>query len=376
MKNKSDTASYFLLCLCLVGCSVELDQPIQATPSHIVKIADATPTVITADKPSLPSGSTRPVTWSGLNLTGRLVYTRRSSNNDVSSLSVEVLNLVNGEIETIFTAPEEASIYYTTVSPVREQVILSLASPLSADFLPNQALYILPLDGSAPPQLLVAPPTESDSYIQVEWSLDGKYIYFVHTNYQSRLAGQVFPNYEIFRMAYPDGQPERILEHAFWPRVSSNSSKLVYVSLDPDLGKNELFIADADGSNPRQVKLNGDDVTHVIDAPIFAPDGQTIFFSAPNPTQSYQPNWFEKLTGVLVAKAHNLPSDWWSVPVAGGDPARLTHTQSINLFASLSPDQKRIVSFSLDGLFVMDMDGSNLTSLIPDPGGSTVSWIP
>jgi hypothetical protein len=82
------------------------------------------------------------------------------------------------------------------------------------------------------------------------------------------------------------------------------------------------------------------------------------------------------LTGVRIARAHNLASDWWMVPVTGGEPTRLTHIQNVNLFASISPDLERMVSFSLNGLFVMDLDGSNLTLLMPDPGGSTVNWIP
>ncbi|HKY53654.1 MAG TPA: hypothetical protein VJM08_05070, partial [Anaerolineales bacterium] len=113
------------------------------------------------------------------------------------------------------------------------------------------------------------------------------------------------------------------------------------------------------------------------DAPIFSPDGGSILFSAPPPPQAYQPNWLDKLMGVQVAKAHAIPSDWWSVPVAGGELTRLTQIQTINLFASMSPDQGHIASVSGEGLFVMDWDGSNITQLLFNPGVSgTVSWIP
>ena len=81
--------------------------------------------------------------------------------------------------------------------------------------------------------------------------------------------------------------------------------------------------------------------------------------------------------GIQVAKAHSIPSDWWSVPVTGGKPTRLTDIQSINLFATVLPDHERLVSVSADGLFVMGLDGSNLTQLISDSGvHGTVSWIP
>jgi Tol biopolymer transport system component len=55
----------------------------------------------------------------------------------------------------------------------------------------------------------------------------------------------------------------------------------------------------------------------------------------------------------------------------------LTQLQTINLFAAISPDQKHIASLSGDGIFVMDLDGSNLTQLVADLGvHGTVSWIP
>jgi hypothetical protein len=80
--------------------------------------------------------------------------------------------------------------------------------------------------------------------------------------------------------------------------------------------------------------------------------------------------------GVQIAKAHSLPSDWWNVPITGGEPARLTQIQSANLFARMSPDNQHLVSYSMQGLFVMGLDGSTLTSIIPDPSGSTVDWLP
>jgi len=289
---------------------------------------------------------------------------------------METLDLATGEIRKIFTVPEDGWIYYAAVSPDGKQLIISYVASFQSNSTTNQALYILPMDGSAAPRLFITPATQYDQYLQVEWSPDGKYVYYVYNDYHAQPADQIYPSYKIFRVAYPDGQPEQIVENAFWPRVSPDGSRLVYVSLDPASGLSELFLANADGSNARVINLAGPHSTDIKDAPIFSPDGQSILFSAPSPGQSYQPNWFDKLMGVRIAKAHSIPSDWWSVPITGGEPKRLTAIQSTNLFASLSPDQKHLVSYSLEGLFVMELDGSNLTALIPDPGGSTVNWLP
>jgi Tol biopolymer transport system component len=140
---------------------------------------------------------------------------------------------------------------------------------------------------------------------------------------------------------------------------------------------NELFIANPDGRNSQPVNLSGRQPPEIIDAPLFSPDGQFILFSAPEPSQSYKPSFFERLVRIQVAKAHDVPSDWWSVPVTGGAPTRLTNLQTINLFASVSPDQNYIASLSGDGIFVMDLNGSNLTQLVIDQRvHGTVSWIP
>jgi Tol biopolymer transport system component len=306
-----------------------------------------------------------------------LVYISSDSLEGTASSSIEILDLACGDVSVGFRSPESAWIYYVTVSPDAKQLVMSYIPPSQGTTSSNRALYIMPLDGTAPPRLLFPPPAPEDHYVQAEWSPDGKYIYYAHYNSNDPYDAQLNPAYAIFRMSYPDGQPEKIAEHAFWPRVSSDSTRLVYVSIEPVSGRNELNVANADGSNAQTVALSGSGVPEIIDAPIFSPDGGSILFSTPPPPQAYQPNWVEKLLGIQVAMAHDVPSDWWSVPVNGGAPTRLTQLQTINLFASISPDKKHLASVAGEGVFVMDLDGSNLTQLIRDPGiSSTVSWLP
>jgi Tol biopolymer transport system component len=288
-------------------------------------------------------------------------------------LSIRKLNLITGEINTVFTTTGEDWIYYLSISPDAKQLIMSYM-PLQGS---SRAMYKMSLDETSPPQLLFSPPTPDDHYVHAEWSPDGKYIYYAHYNNHVRLPNGIDPVYDIFRMSYPQGQMEEIANNAFWPRISSDSTRLVYVSINPDSGKNELYVANADGSNPKRIILSGASVPEIIDAPIFSPDGGSIIFSAPPPPQAYRPTWVEQLMGIQVVRAHEIPSDWWSVPVEGGTPTRLTQLQTIRLFASLSPDKKHIASLSGEGIFVMDEMGLNLTQLLFEPGVSgTVSWLP
>ena len=371
----------FALILC--GCSIAINQSPVAAPSLQ---SDETPT------PALNGGVSQqsmtptapyptvniPVTWAGLNLTGRLVYINAAQGINDPILSINILDLLTGGITPIFQGPDVSWIYYVTISPDGKQLIMSYSAPPQNHNPVNQDLYIMPLDGSKPPQLFIAPPTQYDQYIQAEWSPDGRYIYYVHNNYQNQPIGQHYPIYELYRVAYPDGQPEKIADQAFWPRLSADGSRLVYISMDPTTGKNKIFLANADGSNAQEVVLSGAWTPDIIDAPIFSPDGQSIVFSSLSPPQTSAPNWVEKLFGIQVAEAHSNPSDWWSVPLMGGTVTRLTSIQATGLFASISPDKRYLASYSGGGLFVMNPDGTNLTMLIPDMGGipGTLSWIP
>jgi Tol biopolymer transport system component len=375
MKKNVAFLTNSLIVLTFCGCSIQINNPTAlSTPSPMPPS-----TVEPANSTTLSPETTKvPMTWAGLDLTGRLVYISLDTSGDKASPVIQLLALETGELSTIFHSPESAWIYYLSVSPDGRQVIMSYIPPSPSGSSPNRALYTMPLNVDASPQLLFTPPSADDHYTQIEWSPDGKYIYYTHYNSNEQTSNPLYPAYDIFRMAYPDGVSEKILENAFWMRASPDSTKLVYVSIEPDTGNNELLVANADGSNPQKVTFSGAWIPEIIDAPLFSPDGESILFSAPEPTQAYEPNWLDGLMGVRVAKAHSVPSDWWVVPTSGGTPTQLTHLQAINLFGSLSPEGKHIASFSGGGIFVMDLDGSALTAITIDSSNASgnVNWIP
>ena len=337
----------------LLGCSIDLSQPVTAATA--------------------PSSADPQQSASSTNLSGKLIYSTAASNGDVFTSNIQVLDPVTKEQKNIFTVSGTAWIYYMTVSPINGQLMMAYA-PSSDD---ATSLYTLPIDGSAAPKVFLQSPTTHDRFIQVEWSPDGKFIYYVHYNFEDRAANEIYPHYSVMRMEYPGGQSGKILDQATWLRVSPDSSKIVYVYFDAVSGENKLFWANADGSKVTHIPITGALAGQIIDAPMFLPDDQTIIFSAASPAQSMQPGWLDRLMGVQIAHAHNVPSDWWSVPITGGNPTRLTQLQTVKLFAALSPDNKHIASVNGDGIFAMDLDGSNIMRLLSDPSiSSTVSWIP
>jgi Tol biopolymer transport system component len=313
-----------------------------------------------------------PVTWSSMHLSGQLVYLAGFQQNANPCVTLESLDLASGAVTLLFAAPPPGWIYGASVSPDEKQVVLSYATPKAF-----AALYILPMDGSSPPQILLPLPTSMDQYTEPAWSRDGKYIYYVHVNFSVQTGEQKLPAYEIERMAYPGGAPERLLANAYWPRLSRDGNRMVYVSQNPNDGSNQLFTASADGSNPKQVKLSGPAVFSIIDAPLFLADGKTILFSAPAPTVASTEDWMDWLLGVQPASAHNVISEWWMVAATGGTPTQLTHIQAPGLYGSISPDGQQLASFSGNGIFVMQPDGSRLSIIVKNVGGiaGTVNWI-
>lgn len=352
----------------LSGCTPNLSQP--------------TPVAFTPDTPTLYPTNTPRLPWAGLHLRGRLVYLTAQPEGESLSMDIRLLDLTNGAVSVLYHGLPGGIVHSATVSPDARQMIFAYAPPPGADQSAHQALYQMPLDGSQPPQLFLPPPTPDDEYLQPEWSPDGHYIYFAHVNYQRPTEpGQTYPFYELYRMAYPNGAPEKLADRAYWPRLAPDMSQLVYISLDPFTGKNQLFLANVDGSNATTIPLSGPAPLDILDAPLFAPDGKSLLFSVPVPEQVYEPatpNWVEKIFGVSVASAHVVPSDWWSAALTGGPATQLTHIQTLGLFGSVSPDGRYIACYSSAGVFLMAPDGSGLTMLVNEVGGmpGTVRWIP
>jgi len=388
--KKLNLISCLTLAFALWGCSLDISQTavqtpapqVQPSPTAALAPVQTSKAAAPIGNPALPSTKI-PVTWGALHLSGKLIYTSSMQTTNALTFSIQALDLASGAITTIFQAPNNAWVDFVSVAPDNKQLVMAYLLPRGdpANTHPSQQLlYTMPLNGSRAPQLLFAPPGTGDQYYQPLWSPDEKYLYFTHADFNAppKIQGQHYAIYEIERMAYPGASPVKIVDQAYWPRLSADGARLAYVTLSPLDGTNRLFVANPDGSGAYQVALSGLYTPQIIDAPFFTPDDKSVLYSAVDPTQSLGPNWIEGLLGITIASAHNVPSDWWSVPIGGGTPAQLTHLAAVGLYASLSPDKKYIASYSGRGLLVMHQDGTGLTLLINDMGGlaGTVSWIP
>src|ERR1044072_1682219 len=121
---------FLTLALAFSSCSIQVEQPTVVTPASTAEsIAPTVPSEGNSSQTNIVTTTQVPVTWEGLNLSGRLVYINGTVVDTVFSLQIQVLNLATGEVTTIFDAPKYSWIYYVTVSPDNTQVVMSYSPP-------------------------------------------------------------------------------------------------------------------------------------------------------------------------------------------------------------------------------------------------------
>ena len=162
----------------------------------------------------------------------------------------------------------------------------------------------------------------------------------------------------------PEAAPELLIPNATWPRLSPDGTTLAYVAFDNQLNLNDLYFAAPDGTNARPAMPPGSFLS--VDAPVFSPDGGYIYFSGAGagPQSSLEApwldhrTWIERLTGVQPAYANGMPSEWWRLPVAGGDPTRLSAIGASGLSGAFSPDGRFFGFISYSGMGMMSAEGN------------------
>jgi Tol biopolymer transport system component len=175
---------------------------------------------------------------------------------------------------------------------------------------------------------------------------------------------------QVERLHIPSGESEVLVTAAAWPRLSPDGTMLAYVT-----DSNEFTISEPDGSNPRVLELPTERFP-AVDAPLFSPDGTTLYFSVAAPEVLPVRSFWDRLMGVQVAEAHNVPSDWWRMPSDGsGEPEQLTNLFEIGIYGDFGPAGNYIAFITSTGVNVMNPDGTGVFSLKNITTSGTVDWV-
>src|SRR5262245_55944693 len=103
-----------LLVFSLFGCTMGIGQPSVTTP--FPEVSSPTSPTLNAGNATQSSRPAIPITWADLNLTGKLLYSTVTAEGGNSAPKIQMLDLVTGEIHTIFASTDNAWIYYLAVS--------------------------------------------------------------------------------------------------------------------------------------------------------------------------------------------------------------------------------------------------------------------
>lgn len=343
-----------ILLLGLTACSGVGEDDAPATSSSLASAPDGTPT------------------WSYLNLQGQLIYTIVPENQMI----LVQLDLASGQKTTLFQPPPNGWLHGFALAPDRRQIALAYAPPTAEGgaLAGHSGLFLIPAAGSDAPESLLISDKLDEAYFTPAWSPDGHYLYYAHYRRISTDSGPQ-AKYDLERRRYPDGEAELLLENGLWPDLSPDGAQLAYITFDPLTADNHLFLAEADGVNPRPVIPDAS--FPAVDAHFFTPDGSALIFSAVSATSAPSGlTWLDRLLGVRAAAAHSVPSDWWRIPVAGGQPEQLTNVLDVGLNGAYAPDGQHIAFIAASGVYVMNPDGSGLTKLSGEIAAGGITWIP
>lgn len=327
---------------------------------------EATATEETA-APVEETAPSAPPPWVDLGLTGKLYYTAFVQEQQ----NLLRLDLETGQQVTLFDPPENAWLSDIAVSPDRSQIVMAYGPP------PEEGqvqfgftdLYMMPADGSADPTPLLQREAASETFFNISWPQDD-YIYYSHFAPSTDDLGSLVYISQVERYQISSSTVDVLVPAAAWPRLSDDGSMMAYVT-----DNNEFTISEPDGANPRILELPTERFP-AVDAPFFSPDDQTIYFSvAAVEVQPVRSIW-DWIMGVKIVEAHNVPSDWWRMPVDGsGQPQQLTNIFETGMYGDFSPDGEYIAFITSSGVQVMNPDGTGVFRLKDIAATGTLNWV-
>jgi Tol biopolymer transport system component len=365
--------SLILLLTVLGACSTnDPDQP----ATQITELPGENPTGIAGSQPpplatatpaSPQTGSDQETAAADSELSG-LLYTIA---NAAGGQKLFALDLADGSENVIFSPPENAWLPELALSPDGSQILLAYSPP------PEEGqvqfgftdLYLMPADGSAAPELLLEGADTSESYFNISWPVDDT-IYYAHFALTFADDGLITYGSQVERMHLSDGTVEILAPGAAWPRVSSDGAMLAYVT-----DANELMLAESTGANPK--RLLDPEIFSAVDAPLFSPDNSTICFSAVELESASLPSLLGRLLGLKIAYAHNVPSDWYCIPLDGsGEAVRLTNLDALGLYGDFSAGGRHLAFITSAGIYIVKPNGSDLRQLQERDLVGTLNWTP
>jgi eukaryotic-like serine/threonine-protein kinase len=144
----------------------------------------------------------------------------------------------------------------------------------------NESLWLRHLSSESNVQVV---PPQGVAYSAVRFSPDGSHIYYSHTLLAS---GQASQEYDLYRIPVLGGTPQLLVKDVDTnPSFSHDGQRFVFLRAnDPDPGKYQLIIANADGSDEKSIFSAP--IANIMTDAAWSPDGTAIAGSIVDQTGS------------------------------------------------------------------------------------------
>ncbi|MBI4498506.1 MAG: PD40 domain-containing protein [Chloroflexi bacterium] len=268
-------------------------------------------------------------------------------------------------------------------SPDGRQVALSLFLPSqSANDPGGSDLYLLNREGGNLQPLL--PHDLPGSALEPsDWSPDGRTLLFTYRAQVYRDNRFVEEILRVERTATDQGSREHLLPNAAHASYFPDGKRLVYTITNPSTYRQSLWVANSDGTEPRQI-VDAERFTALF-APRPSPDGRFIVFAAPSDGQTAAPggrgapaltSWLTSWLLPRAAQAHGIPWELWLVQSNGEGLQRLTPPIEGTPYPVWLPGGETIAFLGELGLYLVDRSGQQVVWLEELTGGIGLTWLP
>ena len=283
-------------------------------------------------------------------------------------------DVVSGETESLFTAPDFTQIHQIAVDDGEETLYVTYTPPPTVDsgFFDRSGLYALDLvGGDGELRDLLGGSLSQEFYLQQAVSGDGRWLYYAH--FAPDFVGGVTQfAIAIERLGLEDGVVELVALDGNWPILAPGGARMAYVQIDAATQERALVTADLEGQDRTTLIPFG--MFFDIDLPLYSPDGAWLYFTTVAERPQVRGFW-DAVLGVSVAEAHSdLPSLWWRIPAGGGEAEQVSREPVVIYAGSFSADGEYLAYSSAVGLHLMTKEGSE-GAAVPFEALGDVVWL-